>query len=259
MPTPDPGAGPPPGSAARSELAAVPAVILAGGRGTRIAEVTRDRLPKALLPVGGRPFLAHQLDWLAAEGVATVVLAVGFLAGRIREACGERWVAGGRELELLYSEDGERPLGTGGASRRAAARLEAAPKILVLNGDTWFPLALAPLLALHERAAAEATLALVRREERAAYGAVEVATGGQVLSFDEKSEGGPGWINGGVCLIERASLEGAAPEGAPFSLERDLLPALAARGRLYGLGASAPFCDIGLPETYAAFAAGAAR
>jgi NDP-sugar pyrophosphorylase family protein len=248
VPTPEP---------AGAAIASLPAVVLAGGRGTRIAEVTRDRLPKALLPVGGRPFLAHQLDWLAAEGVRVVVLAVGFLADRIREACGERWRAAGGELALRYSADGDRPLGTGGAARRALGLLPEATRALVLNGDTWFPLALAPLLALHAGRGAEGTLALARRQERGAYGAVELAADGRVLSFEEKAEGGPGWINGGVSVLERSALDAAAPAGEPFSLERDLLPAIAARGRLFGLAAEAPFCDIGLPETYAAFAAGA--
>ena len=252
MPTPEPMAAP-----AAPDLANLPAVVLAGGRGTRIAEVTGDRLPKALLPVAGRPFLAHQLDWLAAEGVRTVVLAVGFLAERIREACGERWIAEAGHLSVLYSEDGERPLGTGGAARKALGRVPAAPRVLLLNGDTWFPLAVTALLARHLDAAAEVTMALARREERGEYGAVELDAGGRIGAFGEKSATGPGWINGGVCVIERRTLA-AVPEES-FSLERDLLPSVAARGGLAGLPADAPFCDIGLPATYAAFAAGAGR
>jgi NDP-sugar pyrophosphorylase family protein len=230
-------------------LAATPAVVLAGGRGTRIAPVTRDLLPKALLPVAGRPFLEHQLEWLASEGVRRVVLAVGFLGAQLRDHFGDAW--GG--LEILWSDEGEELLGTGGGLRRALALLPAAPRAFVVNGDTWFPVPLARLLQLHLAKKAAVTLALARQEHRGRYGGVEIDGDGRIVAFGEKRDDAGGWIHGGVCCVERTALE-AVPAAGAFSLERDLLEAQVGRLRLFALPVAAPFCDIGLPESYGAFA-----
>ena len=235
-----------------AQVADTPAVVLAGGRGTRIAAVTRDAMPKALLPIGGRPFLEHQLEWLARQGVATVVLAVGFLGEQLRQHFGTRW--GG--LELLWSDEGERLLGTGGGTARALALVPGASRVFVVNGDTWFPVSLPRLLALHQERGAAATIALARQPERGRFGAVELAADERVRGFAEKSEEGEGWINGGVYCLERTLLEEAAAraEGAAFSLERDLLAARVDELPVYGMPAAEGFCDIGVPDAYRAFA-----
>jgi NDP-sugar pyrophosphorylase family protein len=228
-------------------VAETPVVVLAGGRGTRIAPVTRDLLPKALLPVAGRPFLDHVLDWLEDEGVRTAVLAVGFLGEQVRAHCGTRW---GR-MHLRYSDEGEQRLGTGGALRRALTLVPELPRSFAVNGDTWFPVDLAELLSRHVLSGAAVTVALARQADRSRYGAVGVAPDGRVVAFDEKAESGPGWINGGVYCVERAALD-ALPDAA-FSLEREVLFPMAKAGTVFALTAEVPFCDIGQPESYRAF------
>ncbi|HEV8630176.1 MAG TPA: nucleotidyltransferase family protein [Thermoanaerobaculia bacterium] len=237
-----------------SAVATTPAIVLAGGRGTRIAPVTGDKLPKALLPVAGRPFLEHQLGWLASEGVRRVVLAVGFLGDQLRSRFGDRW----GELELDWSDDGERLLGTGGAVRRAFDRLGGDARAFVANGDTWFPVPLAALLARHCESGATATVALARQEERGRFGAVESDAAGRITAFHEKGSVGGGWINGGVYCLERAALEGM-PSGEPLSLERDLLAARLGTLRVLAFPCDRPFCDIGVPASYGAFAAAEPR
>ena len=227
--------------AAPGEVAGTPVVVLAGGRGTRIASVTGDLVPKVLLPVGGRPFLEHVLGWLEDEGALTVVVAIGFLGEQVRARFGERW----RRMALHYSHDGERLLGTGGALRSALALVPDRERSFVVNGDTWFPVPLAALLARHVESGAAITVALARQENRGRYGAVDVAPDGRVVAFREKAEEGPGWINGGVYCVERGVLA-AFPDGA-FSLERDLLVPKAREGKVFALGSDRPFCDIGAP------------
>lgn len=105
--------------------------ILAGGLATRLRPLTA-RTPKSLIPVAGEPFLAHQLRRLCVQGVREVVLCCGHLAGQIEAFAGDGRRYG---LRLLYSHDGDQPLGTGGAIRAALPLLGR--RFLVMYGDSW--------------------------------------------------------------------------------------------------------------------------
>jgi len=108
----------------------LPVAIIAGGRGTRIAAIAGN-LPKALVPVAGRPFIDHQLAWLADGGVTSVVLCIGYGAEAIKSFVndGDAW-----GLSVAYSEDGESLRGTGGALLHAMPKLGSA--FLTVYGDT---------------------------------------------------------------------------------------------------------------------------
>jgi len=108
-----------------------PVAILSGGLATRLQPLT-DALPKALLPIAGEPFIFHQLSLLKRQRVDEVVLCIGHFGEQIRACIGD----GGRfGLKVRYSLDGERPLGTGGALKRALPLL--ASHFFVLNGDSY--------------------------------------------------------------------------------------------------------------------------
>ena len=111
----------------------LPVAILAGGLATRLHPVTQT-IPKALVAINGEPFLAHQLRLLQRSGVQRVVLCIGFLGEQIREYAGD-----GRRfhLDIEYSADGLRLLGTAGAIRQALGLLGA--DFLVLYGDSYLP------------------------------------------------------------------------------------------------------------------------
>ena len=111
----------------------IPVAILAGGLATRLRPVT-EAIPKALVPIDGEPFLAHQLRLLKRSGITQVVLCVGYLGEKIRE-----FASTGREfgLEVEYSFDGPHLLGTGGAIRRALPLL--GKQFFVLYGDSYLP------------------------------------------------------------------------------------------------------------------------
>jgi NDP-sugar pyrophosphorylase family protein len=224
------------------------AVVLCGGLGTRIAALSGGR-PKALLPVAGRPFLHHLLDWLGFHGVREALLLVGHGAEEVERAAR----AGAPEGLTVQFNREPAPLGTGGALKLAAGRLD--DRFLMLNGDTFLNLDVAALARRHAVATpdgAVATLALVRHPHAGEKGAVEVAPDGVITRFVEKGQDGPGLINAGVYLIESAGLNDIAANRA-VSLEREVFPHWMARaaGRgLRGLTTDAYFVDIGLPEDY---------
>jgi D-glycero-alpha-D-manno-heptose 1-phosphate guanylyltransferase len=219
------------------------AIILAGGLGTRLRGVVGDR-PKPMAPVGGRPFLAHLLDWLAAGGVRHAVLAVGHQHEVIRQHFGSSH----GEVALSYVVETE-PLGTGGGLRLGATALRG-DEAFALNGDTLFAVDLPALAALFADRGAEAVLALKRVPDVGRYGAVRLGPDGRVLAFGEKGGTGPGSINGGVYALRRSLLaDPALPD--VFSFERDLLEPRHRDLRAYGLESDAYFVDIGIPEDYA--------
>src|SRR5436190_8169128 len=109
----------------------MPAIILAGGFGTRLGPLT-EHIPKALIDVAGRPFLWHQLQLLKRHGIRRVILAVGYLGESIRECFGDGSELG---ISLEYSFDGPSLLGTGGAIKKALPLLPE--RFFVLYGDSY--------------------------------------------------------------------------------------------------------------------------
>jgi N-acetyl-alpha-D-muramate 1-phosphate uridylyltransferase len=111
----------------------LPVAILAGGLATRLHPIT-ETIPKALVEVAGEPFILRQLDYLRRQGIARVVLCVGFLGERIQAVVGDGSASG---LSVSYSQDWPKLLGTGGALRRALPLLD--PNFFVLYGDSYLP------------------------------------------------------------------------------------------------------------------------
>ena len=216
------------------------ALVLAGGRGTRLGALT-DSCPKPLLPVAGRPFLAYLITRLARLGIDDVILSTGYQAGLIRQTLPEGRTLG---VNLRHCVETE-PAGTGGAVRLASPLL--AERFLVLNGDTLFDVDVQSLARLlDDHPAAQAAVALREVEDAGRYGQVTLAEG-LIQAFAEKSGSGRGLINGGIYCLRRSALVGLPP--GPSSLERDFFPALAASRRLCGQVYAGYFIDIGLPET----------
>lgn len=218
------------------------ALILAGGRGTRLGALT-ESCPKPILPVAGRPFLDYLISRLARLGIDDVILSTGYHAPRVREALPEGPLLG---VRIRHSVEAE-PAGTGGAVALAGPLLS--DRFIVLNGDTLFDVdvqVLAALLAQHPEA--EAAVALREVDDVGRYGRVTL-DGNRITAFAEKSGRGRGLINGGVYCLRKVALQ-RLPAG-PSSLEQDFFPARAAEGRLCGCPFSGYFIDIGVPETLA--------
>jgi NDP-sugar pyrophosphorylase family protein len=158
-------------SIATTTMADVPAVILAGGLGTRLRRVVADR-PKVLADVGGRPFLAILLDQLAGAGVRSAILCTGYLGEQVESQFGRSY----GPLALRYSRE-TTPLGTGGALRLAASHVDS-NVMLVLNGDSYCDADLPGFVAWHHSRNSRASIVLVRASDASRFGRVAVGGGG---------------------------------------------------------------------------------
>ncbi len=218
------------------------AALLAGGLASRLGGLAKDT-PKAMLEVGGRPFIEWQLEQVAAQGVQNVVLCLGHLAHAI-----EGHVKDGRQfgLKVRYSYDGPKALGTGGALKQALPLL--GDPFFVLYADSWLQ---APWGAMHRAYGlgdCDGVMSVLRNRGRWDKSNVRFE-GGWVTAYDKKATT-PEFD----CIDYGLNLFGAAAFGL---LDKDafdlgeLQSLLAARGRLRGIEATERFYEIGTPEALA--------
>jgi mannose-1-phosphate guanylyltransferase len=222
----------------------VQAVILVGGEGTRLRPLT-STVPKPVVPLVDRPFIAYMLEWLRGHGVEDVVMSCGFLATAVRNVLGDGSQYG---LRLRFIEEPE-PRGTAGALKYAEDLLDE--RFLMLNGDVLTDIDLGAQIAQHEATGAVGTLALVPVEDPTAYGLVRLHDDKSVKEFVEKPSADQidtRLISAGAYVLERSVLDLIEP-GRNVSIEREIWPQLVGDG-LYGFAADAYWLDIGTPERY---------
>ncbi len=225
------------------------AVILAGGKGTRLHPLTA-RTPKPLVRVLDQPVMAHILALLAHYGVDEAAVTVSYLAHEIRNRFGEEF--GG--IRLRYSHE-ETPLGTAGGVREAVQLLEADSdeSILVISGDSLCDFDLERAAQFHRQNDAEATLLLKHSDHPLAYGVVKCAEDGRILGFVEKPE----WsqvcsdrVNTGIYFLKKSLLE-RIPHGIQYDFSADLFPRmLSEQARLFGCLCDGYWRDIGSLHSY---------
>jgi mannose-1-phosphate guanylyltransferase len=220
------------------------AVILVGGEGTRLRPLT-STVPKPVVPLVDRPFIAYMLEWLGRHGVDDVVMSCGFLATAVRNVLGDGSQYG---LRLRFIEEPE-PRGTAGALKYAADLLDE--RFLMLNGDILTDLDLTAQIAQHEATGAVGTLALVPVADPTAYGLVRLHDDHAVKEFVEKPSADQidtKNISAGAYVLERSVLD-LIPADRNVSIEREVWPQLVGEG-LYGFAVDAYWLDIGTPERY---------
>jgi mannose-1-phosphate guanylyltransferase len=220
------------------------AVILVGGEGTRLRPLT-STVPKPVVPLVDRPFIAYMLEWLARHGVDDVVMSCGFLATAVRNVLGDGSQYG---LRLRCIEEPE-PRGTAGALKYAEDFLDE--RFLMLNGDVLTDLDVTAQIAQHDATGAVGTLALVPVADPTAYGLVRLHEDQSVKEFVEKPSADQidtKLISAGAYVLERAVLD-LIPADRNVSIEREVWPQLVGDG-LYGFAADAYWLDIGTPERY---------
>lgn len=235
-----------------SAFNAMEAVVLAGGKGTRLRKAVAG-LPKSLAPIGKHPFLSYLLGWLRDQGVTNIILAVGHRRKDIVRHYTRHKPLG---MRLRYSIE-TTPLGTAGALRNLCSMLDG-EEFLVLNGDSIFDVDMGQLLSFHRRHRAETTLALASPTEVGRYGSVLLDARGRIKAFVEKhaavppgEAGRPGaskWISGGLYIMSRAVFR-HIPGQREVSLEKEVFPRLIG-GPFYGFPSKGYFIDIGVPEDY---------
>ena len=221
------------------------AVILAGGLGTRLRPLT-ETVPKVLVPIVNRPFIFHQMEWLKRQGVTDIILSLFYLSEKVEEVLQK--VVG--ELNISFQVSHEtKPLGTGGAVRKALSLLDDQP-FLVLNGDILTDLDLRPLEELFHGGLA---LTLVEVEDPTRYGVVRFDDQFNVVEFVEKPPADKitsRWINAGIYILSPALFHDV-PEDQPFSFERDLFPRWLREGISFrACPLEGYWRDIGKPQSY---------
>lgn len=219
-------------------LSQIPVAILAGGLATRLRPVT-ETIPKSLVPVAGRPMLAHQLELLHAQGVRRAVLCVGFLGEMVQrefgsEACG---------IKLEYSFDGEKLLGTGGAIKRALPRLGG--KFFILYGDSYLPISYAPIAEFFQRSGKPGLMTVFRNEELYDTSNVVFADG-EIKVYDKKIRlPEMRHIDYGLSLF-KASVFEAYPADEKFDLA-EVMSRLVRERQLAGYEVTERFYEMGSP------------
>ncbi|HEV3035510.1 MAG TPA: NDP-sugar synthase [Solirubrobacteraceae bacterium] len=215
-----------------------------GGQGTRLRPLTSN-VPKPVVQLVDRPFIAFMLEWLRAHGVDDVIMSCGFLAEGMRSVIGDGSQLG---IRLRFVEEPD-PRGTAGALKLAEPMLDE--RFLMLNGDVLTDIDLTGQIAQHEATGARATLALVPVPDPSAYGLVMLEQDRSVRDFVEKPSsdiGGEKLISAGAYVLEREILE-LVPPDRNVSIEREVWPALIGSG-LYGFPSDGYWLDIGTPARY---------
>jgi D-glycero-D-manno-heptose 1,7-bisphosphate phosphatase len=221
------------------------AVVLIGGKGARLGELTRQT-PKPLMQIdASKVFLDELIELLARHGFKEILL----LACHMAEQFSARYdgtVQYGARLKVLIETT---PAGTAGALRLVQDYLD--PVFLFANGDTLFDVNIRRLDSVLAKASIETLGVMALREvpDASRYGSVSLQNK-KVTGFREKYLVGAnkrGLINAGLCLLKRQIID-HIPLG-PCSMEADVYPSLARKGLLGGEQLDGYFIDIGLPET----------
>lgn len=217
------------------------AVILAGGKGTRLSPYTTV-LPKPLVPIGDRPILEIVITWLREAGIREMVVSVGHLAELIRAffGNGEKW---GVRLDYIIEDE---PLGTIGP---LSLMSDLGEHFLVLNGDVLTDLDVGAMYEDHRQSDATLTVATYRREVNIDFGVLRYNPGSlRIEGFEEKPTI-PYDVSMGVYLLRKRCLE-FVPRGRHFGFDQLVLTLLEKGEPVRSYPHSGRWLDIGRPEDY---------
>ena len=217
-------------------------LILAGGLGTRMLPRS-ERLPKALLPVAGVPFVDHQLRWLAAHGVDEAVLSIGHLGGMLRDhvGSGERF-----GIPVRCIDEGDDLRGTAGAVRLALDSGVLRSLFLLTYGDSYLPIDFGDFGRAFERSGAPAMMCVFRNEGRWDRSNV-IVDGGRVVRYDKRAhDPRMDHIDYGLSAFRRDVIEDRLLRGGRGDLA-DMLHDLSNDGQLAAFEATTRFFEVGSP------------
>jgi NDP-sugar pyrophosphorylase family protein len=217
------------------------ALILAGGKGTRLRPITYE-IPKPMIPIKGKPIMQYLINLLHDYGIEDIIISIGYLGERIKDYFGDGSKLG---VKITYVEEKEE-LGTAGPLRLAKNLLNET--FVAMNGDIITKIDLDDMFRFHREVGAKATIALTTVDDPRRYGIAEMR-GSRILRFIEKPEIPPSnLINAGIYIMEPYVLK-FIPKGYAM-LEKDVFPKLAERGELAGYVYEGYWRDMGTLESY---------
>lgn len=219
------------------------AIILAGGKGTRLKSVLSD-IPKCMAPVNEKPFLYFVLKYLQKYNVGKAYISVGYLRDYVINNLNYNF-----DLQIQFVSELE-PLGTGGAIKYALSHTKN-DKVFVLNGDTIFNVNLTEMLDVHNTTQADITIATKTVDDISRYGSIDADKIGRIKKFVEKQADchESGLINGGIYILNRNVL--SEMEEKVFSMENDFLKKYTQKYHFQSFKSDGEFLDIGIPSDYA--------
>ena len=216
-----------------------PVVIIAGGLGTRIKQLSGP-LPKALVPVNGKPFIDHQLRLLAKNGVSDVVLCVGHGADEIVQHVGD---GNSFNLRVQYSFDGDVLLGTAGAVKKASEKLTKV--FLVMYGDSYLDVEYQPIYKAFEDSSKQALMTVFRNEDRFIPSTVLFEDGAITGYSKEPGSRKMKHCDFGLSCYNSAAFEDMSE--VPCDLAR-ITERLISSNQLAGFEVNRRFYEVGTPE-----------
>lgn len=214
------------------------AIILAGGLGARLRPITYE-LPKAMIPIHGRPVLEHQIAMLGKYGIKDIMISLGHLHEKVQAYFGN-----GRDAHLTYLIE-KNSLGTAGAVYAAKDLMK--DTFVVCNVDTLLDPNIPEILEFHKKQGKLATMILTTAEHTSKAGVARMR-GNSIIEFVEKpSHAESKLVNAGFYIFETGIKKFLRKKGL---LEKTVFPALARNGQLAGYVYDGPVFDVGFLEGY---------
>jgi MurNAc alpha-1-phosphate uridylyltransferase len=215
-------------------------VILAGGLGTRLRPLT-SQVPKALIPIGGKPFLHHQIDLLKRQGIRDIVLCVGHLREQVQDYFGDgRWLG----MRIRYSEEEDHLLGTAGAIKNAESLL--GDDFFLMYGDSYLMIDYREVMRYFRRFDRLGLMVVWKNVDR--FERSNVMVEGNLVTAYNKDQQSPGMVYINYCLsVLRKEAFVFIPAGRPFSQE-EFYQTLIDQGQLLAFEVEQRFYEIGSPR-----------
>ena len=217
------------------------AVILAGGLGTRLRPYTKS-LPKPMLPLGGKPILEYEIEWVRKNGIKEIVLCVSYLRNKIEDyfGDGEKF---GVKIEYAISK---KPLATAGQLKTAEKFID--DTFVCLYGDSIYNFSLRNMIKHHKKSRANVTMSLFDYRFNLKYGVIDTKKSGQVTAWNEKPEFSAK-INIGCYVMEPEVLK-LIPKNKEYGMDDVIRKVLSRKKKVSSVTSKNGFIDIGDKDTY---------
>lgn len=226
------------------------AIIMAGGKGTRIASITNDEIPKPMLMIGEKPIIEHQIKCFKANGIKDITIIVGHLGKVISDYFGDGEKFG---VNIDYiSEDENNPLGTAGSLYYLANKIKE--DFILVFGDVFFDVNFDKMIGFHNKNKAIATLLTHPNSHPFDSDLLVVDSNNVVIGFDSKENDRSNYdydniVNSGIYILSPVIFE-KIKEPTKMSLEKDVIVKYIDQGKIYAYHSTEYVKDMGTPERY---------